>query len=133
MLGESNMSAVDRQPYPVPWHDFDMFMGCFGNTKIMPTDIDFIVERKGNFLVMELKVENKQIFYGQELMLMNLSKIPKFTVVLAYHKPRSKCSLCGAIHDKPEFTSIRIYPSLKVVPITNEGLKNIVSEWYSKI
>lgn len=124
------MSYKDRQNYKVPWHDYDLFSSCFGLSKIMPTDLDFIVEVKNKFLCLELKQEHKKIFIGQFILLQKLSKIPNFTVAVLYHKPRIKCNQCGSIHDIPEFTAMSIYPKCKLKSIDNTGVKAFVKHWY---
>lgn len=126
------MSAVDRQPYKIAWHDYDIFLGCFGDTKIMPADLDFIVERHGKFLVMEFKEIGKDMFIGQDITLKKLSKLPGFTVFLAYHEPRKKCHECESVHDSPNFVSMKIYPNGELFKINNEILISFVKNWYKQ-
>ena len=53
--------------------------GSFGPT-ITPSDIDFIVERRGQFLVGEIKPSRAQITQGQDIMLRALASDRRFTV-----------------------------------------------------
>jgi hypothetical protein len=45
--------------------DWNILSGCFGNTKIEPTDIDGFVERKRKFLILETKKPGVPIKQGQ--------------------------------------------------------------------
>jgi hypothetical protein len=45
--------------------DWGCLNGCFGDTKIKPTDVDGFVERKGKFLWLETKSPGVKIPYGQ--------------------------------------------------------------------
>lgn len=54
--------------------DWDYLLPIFKPTKIEPTDIDGVVERKGKFLFFETKKEGKSIPLGQLIMLETLIK-----------------------------------------------------------
>jgi hypothetical protein len=47
--------------------DWAILDGCFGNTRIRPTDIDGCVERNGHFLYFETKRPGAHIPFGQLL------------------------------------------------------------------
>lgn len=47
--------------------DWAILDGCFGRTKIKPTDVDGLVERKGKFLMLETKAPGAAIPEGQRL------------------------------------------------------------------
>ena len=55
--------------------DWAILDGCFGETKIKPTDIDGFVERKGKFLAIETKAPEVEIPQGQEIMFKQMAKI----------------------------------------------------------
>ena len=55
--------------------------GCFGTTKIEPTDIDGLVERNGYFLFKECKTPNVPINTGQDILHKALVDTGVFTVV----------------------------------------------------
>lgn len=118
------MSTIDGLKYTKTFHDFDIFKGCFGNSRIMPSDLDFIVERKANFLCMEFKPGDKTISMGQHILLQRLSRVPKFTVILVYHiKGR-------ALHESVMATSMQIYPDGKRIECNNEDIIKCVSLWF---
>lgn len=48
--------------------DWVIFDGCFGTTRIKPTDIDCLIERKGWFLMLEAKAPGAAVPEGQRLM-----------------------------------------------------------------
>lgn len=50
-----------------------MLDGCFGATRITPSDVDGIVERNGEFLILEGKLGGA-VSYGQRRMYENLSR-----------------------------------------------------------
>ena len=50
--------------------------------KRIPSNIDMILERHGRFLVGEWKRENEKISLGQEILLKQLAKVDKFTVLV---------------------------------------------------
>ena len=45
--------------------DWSCLAGCFGGTKISVGDVDGIVERKGNVMIMEAKPTGKDVQMGQ--------------------------------------------------------------------
>jgi hypothetical protein len=60
--------------------DFKDLQGITG--KRIPSNIDMILERHGRFLVGEWKRENEKISLGQEILLKQLAKVDKFTVLV---------------------------------------------------
>lgn len=56
---------------------------CFGG-KIVPTDIDGIVERNGHFLVIEAKSKDARVPNGQAIMFSRLTALKEFTVVIVW-------------------------------------------------
>ena len=104
-------------------HDFEIFEGCFGNTRIMPTDIDGCVERKGNFLILEYKPTNKVLTTGQRITLETFACNPLYTVIVIWHKP---CDL----HEHKEVTHIQILPNGKRISITENDLRIFINKWF---
>lgn len=63
--------------------DFEPFKGLIpNNPKLLPCDIDMVIERKGRFLAAEWKREGEVFSMGQSLMLEALSRVNEFTVLL---------------------------------------------------
>ena len=62
--------------------DWDFLLPAFAGTKIMPMDIDAIVERKGRFLIIETKESGKSIPQGQEITLKSLLNLGKGAVLV---------------------------------------------------
>jgi hypothetical protein len=62
------------------------FIGLQGaiksNPRIMPSDIDFIIERKSKFLVAEWKRPEEALPIGQKILMKNLAEVYGFTVLL---------------------------------------------------
>jgi len=104
-------------------HDFENLEGCFGNTRIMPTDIDGLVERNGKFLVIEFKPVGKQTPTGQVITLTRLAAIPGFTVIIVYHEP------CG-LHEHKHPVAMRVVGTQGETPINVGGLREFVSQWF---
>jgi len=50
--------------------------------KRLPSNIDMIMERHGYFLIGEWKRENEKISLGQQILLKQLAKVDKFTVLI---------------------------------------------------
>lgn len=61
-----------------PHIDFtDLMIG-----KLCPSDIDMVLERKGNFLFGEWKRPGEDVSEGQRIMLRALHKVPRVTVLI---------------------------------------------------
>lgn len=100
--------------------DWGCLDGCFGETKIAPTDIDGFVERNGHFLVLETKHPNTRIPYGQEITFKEMIKTGLFTVVIIWGEKNI-----------PE--EIELRTSKAIWHFNNANIKNlywIVSEWF---
>lgn len=61
--------------------DYGFMKGIISDTFI-PSNIDGILERNGQFLVLEWKRRNEKISKGQEILLKALAKTPCFTVMI---------------------------------------------------
>lgn len=63
--------------------DFGFLRGIIlDNPKAMPSNIDMVFERRGNFLIGEWKRENEEISLGQKILLKALANQDKFTVLV---------------------------------------------------
>lgn len=71
--------------------EWDWMRGCFPRPKIMPADLDAIVEIRGKFLVFETK-KNKDVKIppGQRFTLRALYDTGLFTIVIMYGKSEVK-------------------------------------------
>ena len=64
--------------------DWSILDGCFGDTKIKPTDLEGFVERSGNFLVLETKAPGTQLKAGQMITFRRLINTGFFTVIIVW-------------------------------------------------
>ena len=95
--------------------------GCFGPT-ISPTDLDKVVERRGHFLVTEVKRVGQDVPQGQMILLEALHHLPPFTV----------CVLEGDI-DKHEITPRRIFLFGEGwQPATRASYRLFCSQWFAR-
>ena len=63
--------------------DFGFLRGVIlDNPKAMPSNIDMVFERRGNFLIGEWKREDEDISLGQKILLKALADQDKFTVLV---------------------------------------------------
>ena len=76
-----------KKTEPLCKFDYSVFDGCFGEKFIRPSDIDFVVERKGWFLVGEFKAYSGKVSKGQSILLKELGLLPNFTTFVAYGIP----------------------------------------------
>ena len=63
-----------------PHVDFGELSGLLG--KVVPSNLDMVLERKGHFLFGEWKRDEEKISKGQEILLKALSRLPKTTVLV---------------------------------------------------
>ena len=81
------MTINNWEQYKANLWDWAILDGCFGVSKISPTDIDGFVERNGRFLVIETKAPTAEVEQGQEIVFRELVKTGKFTVFVVWGKP----------------------------------------------
>lgn len=96
--------------------DWAILDGCFGKTRIRPSDIDGYVERNGNFLVIEAKSHNKSLDAGQRISFTNMIKTGRFVVLIVWGET-----------NKPE--KMQIFPD-EIKKATLADLRRMVSWWY---
>jgi hypothetical protein len=101
-------------------------------------DVDFFVERKGQFLVVELKPWTRGVVlsYGQHLALYRLSCAPGFRVYIAGEDGEDVHVALVNDAPKPEFTRSRgrveaWWRPERFMPVGREGLKHIVKSWWA--
>ena len=64
--------------------------GCFGDTKIEPTDVDGMTERNGYFILIEAKSPGVKIKTGQSILQTSLVDTGVFTVVNMWGRARTQ-------------------------------------------
>ena len=118
--GKENMTIENAEAYVAGIWDWGILRGCFGDTKIEPTDIDGFVERKGQFLLIEAKDKNAALKTGQRITFEALHKTGFFTVLIAWGET-----------NKPERIELWHNGKRKVYdPANLEKLRVIVSWWF---
>lgn len=82
------MTIQNPENYCANLWDWGCLRGCFGKTRIEPTDIDGFVERNNRFLAIETKAPSVPIKTGQRITYENLIKTGFFTVMFVWGKPQ---------------------------------------------
>ena len=104
--------------------DFGFLRGVIlDNPKAMPSNIDMVFERRGNFLIGEWKRENEDISLGQKILLKALADQDKFTVLV----------INGYSDDTgTEVNNFYKVTQNKLAILGNgvEGLKDYIDAWY---
>lgn len=111
----------NAEAYAASQWDWACLRGCFGETKIEPTDIDGFVERNARFLVIETKMPGVPVKFGQELTFKRLVETGRFTVLVIWGHAGypEKARLITRQMDKPyEFADMDV-------------IRNIVSQWFT--
>ena len=115
------MTIQNPKAYVDGLWDWGVLRGCFGNTKIEPTDIDGFVERNGKFLILETKDNGVEIKQGQQLTFNALVKTGLFTIIVIWGNPGNP-------------KRIRVITSKADRNFKNsslEQLRDIVSQWFN--
>lgn len=100
--------------------DWGILNGCFGGSRIRPTDIDGLVEKNGYFLLFETKRQGASIPMGQKIMFNNMIATQKFTVIVAWGETNTPTKLLMMTrHGEQEYN-----------PATIESFRGIVTKWY---
>lgn len=102
--------------------DWGVLRGCFGNTKIEPTDIDGFVERKGRFLVLETKKSGVPVKTGQWWTFNSLVKTGYFTVIVVWGEN-------GSPEEMQVLYPLPLLPSEKKKADLND-LRRVVAWWF---
>lgn len=100
--------------------NWDILAGCFGSSRIRPSDVDGLVEVHGRFLLLEAKSPGVALNGGQSITFTSMARSNLFTVVVIWGDT-----------DSPTHLSIRCGAAL--VPKYEAGvdeLRRITSEWY---
>lgn len=115
------------------------FQSWLGNTVPGAMDVDFMVERKGEFLVLEAKpwTEGVTLPYGQHLALLALSKLAPFQVYLVgeadkrlYLMPYNT-DIEPVTHRKNGKFMVW-FPPNRFLPMTAAGLRDLVGGWWEE-
>lgn len=102
--------------------DWAVLDGCFGTTRIAPTDVDGLIERNGCFLFLEAKPDGGNLAQGQSITLLQLSRQPRTVVLVFYGDPRAKTiSRISKFWDG----QVAEQPGASI-----ETLRRLVSNWY---
>jgi hypothetical protein len=105
--------------------NFEFLQGFIEDSpKVIPSNIDMVLERYGHFIFGEWKRENEQMGEGQKILLRNLAKLPNITVLI----------ITGHTDNGMNVSNIQKLTTdsrLKVVGKSAKDLKKFMSEWYA--
>jgi len=91
--------------------NWDYLLPIFGDSRIAPMDLDGVVERNDNFLVMETKTHSKAIPTGQVRTLFALHKRGGFTILAIWmrkNKEAEEIELVGIMRPETSKSTERI-------------------------
>jgi len=100
--------------------DWGILDGCFGDTRIKPTDIDGCIERNGHSLFIETKGPGVPVPDGQVIMFRNWVKTGVISVLVIW----------GETNKPQEMMMYTFWGEKSKRPIDLDGLKKAVSSWY---
>jgi len=104
--------------------DFGEFAGMIeSNPKLLPCDIDMVIERKGKFFIGEWKREGETMNKGQAILLQSFAKQSQFTV----------CVIIGNTDNETiisEVFYINKSGEYKKIGASFDDLKVFINQWY---
>lgn len=114
------MTIENERAYLNGVWDWAILDGCFGETRIKPTDIDGLVERNGHFLMLECKAPGVPVKQGQMIMLSRAVETGFFTVmtVWGHQNQPEKLQVIGSIGN------------ITIEPCDMETFRKYVSTWF---
>lgn len=105
--------------------DWSILDGCFGDTKVKPTDIDGFIERNGYFLFIESKNIGVSVPQGQRILHKRLVDTGVFTVVILWG---------NATTNTPTHTQIIWGGGITEIKSTNiDQFRGVVSRWFAHV
>ena len=100
--------------------NWQILAGCFGDSKISPTDVDGGVERRGWCLALETKLPGVEIKPAQMSFYKALVETGRFTVILIWGKP-----------GRPEKIVVMTRFTTREYAIADiKVLRQIITRWY---
>lgn len=117
------MTIHDRDRYMAGIWDWAILDGCFGSTRIKPTDIDGLVERNEHFLFLETKSIGAQIPVGQERAFKALVKVAKATVIVVWGSQNNPVAY--------KFYNSQFPDGYMDNNATLQQFRNLVKAWFS--
>lgn len=78
------MTIENPEAFAKGFWDWAILDGCFGDTKIKPTDIDGAIERRGWYLLIETKAPGVELKQGQLLFYKGLLDTGRFTILFVW-------------------------------------------------
>lgn len=105
--------------------DWAVLDGCFGQSKIKPTDVDGLIEHNGHFLMLEAKNDGVPVPLGQAILHQSWLDNGN-SLIIIYGEPgknpqKLECYIFGR----------RIVREIE--PASIEMLRTVVSYWYAKV
>lgn len=113
--------------------DFADLVGVIpSNPKLLPSNLDMVLERNGYFIVGEWKRPSERISFGQEILLKSLSSMPNFLVLVIEGNTDD-----GMVVNKVSMYGVKTetgWHSVDLIEIGNslDDLKNTIRMWYAK-
>ena len=114
------MTIQDPVKFCAGLWDWAILDGCFGETRIKPTDIDGFVERHGKFLWFETKAPGAQIPEGQLRTFEAVIKTQIFTVMVVW----------GNTNEPEEIQVFTRWGRRDKEKCDLSRLRHLVSKWY---
>ena len=115
------MTINDALAYVASQWDWACLDGCFGRTRIKPTDIDGFVERNGRFLVLETKLPGVPIPEGQRITIKRLAETGRFVIYVVWGRPGVPEKILAYRDDK----------EVTIEPATMQALRHLVRCWFA--
>lgn len=101
------------------WKFLERYLGG----SIAPSDIDGIVERNGQFLILEGKSRGTPIPKGQKIMFENLLNTGLCTVVILWGEPNKPEKMMAVSHD---------FKKVVINPASEKDIQEYIGKWYRK-
>jgi len=115
------MTINNPDAYVAGIWDWGILRGCFGETRIEPTDIDGLVERNGKFLLIEAKAPNVELKRGQQITFQALQKTGVFSILIVWGET-----------NKPERMQLWTRKGEMLIdPASLDKLRQIVAKWFA--
>lgn len=117
------MTIENERAYLDGIWDWAILDGCFGDTKIKPTDIDGLVERNGHFLLLECKSSGVPVKMGQAMMLNRAIDTGFFTAMIVW----------GSQNQPEKLQILSSKDALLIDPCDLDAFRGYVSAWFQKV